>query len=228
MTPDVVPLLEVRCLSKNYLLGGAAIPALVDVDFALNAAEFVGLAGPSGSGKSTLLNILGAIDRPNGGEVRVEGGLVDYSDEKALETYRRHAIGFIFQSFNLAPVLTAQENVELALINHRLSKTEVKTRSRQMLSAVGLDEHADKFPRQLSGGQQQRVSVARALVKRPKIVLADEPTASLDGANAFKLVRLLRSLSADFNTAFLISTHDPRLLDLLPRIVHMEDGVARA
>lgn len=225
MTSGTEPLLRARRLSKLYLLGETTVSALIDVDFALWPAEFVALSGPSGSGKSTLLNVLGAIDSPHAGEVTIEGKVLNYRDHQALEAYRRYVVGFIFQSFNLAPVLTAQENVELALINHGLSTVEIRDRSRQALAAVGLEEHRNKFPRQLSGGQQQRVAVARALVKRPKLVLADEPTANLDGANALKLVHLLRELSEEFNTAFVISTHDPRLLGLLPRIVHLEDGV---
>ncbi len=224
MNSNGAPLLKVHSLSKHYFLGETKVPALIDVDFDLQASESVGLSGPSGSGKSTLLNIIGSLDSPNAGKVEFEGTPLDFGNPGSLELYRRYKIGFIFQSFNLAPVLTAQENVELALLNHELPKSEVKERAQQMLSSVGLYEHRSKFPRHLSGGQQQRVAVARALIKNPRLVLADEPTASLDGANARNLVELMREVSLKFHTAFLVSTHDPRLLQLLPRIVRLEDG----
>lgn len=222
---EITTLLRVRGVSKSYLLGEEMILALNRVSVDLREAEFVGLSGPSGSGKSTLLNIIGALDEPDEGEITYRGERMDYCNLRLVEGFRRFEVGFIFQHFNLVPVLTALENVGIALINHGLTEAQVAERARATLDAVGLDAHRDKFPRHLSGGQQQRVAVARALVKRPKMILADEPTASLDGANAQHLVELMSLLSREYQTAFIVSTHDQRLLNLLPRIIKMEDGV---
>jgi len=217
-------LLCARGICKHYWLGENKTPALRDVDLQLQRGEFAALAGPSGSGKSTLLNIIAALDAPDGGQIVFDGTPLDFANAAAIDLYRRNGIGFIFQNFNLAPVLTAQENVEMALLNHALPSAEIRRKAAHMLDCVGLQGQQHKFPRHLSGGQQQRVAVARALVKNPPLVLADEPTASLDGRNALHLLDLLRELNAHSGTAFLISTHDPRLLDRLPRIIQMEDG----
>ena len=218
-------LLEISNLTKYYFAGGEKITALNSIFLALPLADLAGVAGPSGSGKSTLLNIIGALDSPDEGSVVLDGEPVNYEEEKQLENIRQNKISFIFQNFNLIPVLTASENVELALMTGKLQSMERKERANDALEMVGLSNRRHHFPNQLSGGQQQRVSVARAFVKKPALILADEPTANLDGVNAHKLIDIIERVNEDNGTSFLISTHDKRVLDRLSHIIQLEDGV---
>ena len=218
-------LLEISNLTKYYFAGGEKITALNSIFLALPLADLAGVAGPSGSGKSTLLNIIGALDSPDEGSVVLDGEPVNYEEEKQLENIRQNKISFIFQNFNLIPVLTALENVELALMTGKLQSMERKERANDALEMVGLSNRRHHFPNQLSGGQQQRVSVARAFVKKPALILADEPTANLDGVNAHKLIDIIERVNEDNGTSFLISTHDKRVLDRLSHIIQLEDGV---
>lgn len=213
--------IEVRGLGKRY---SRTVEALKDVDLEIAAGEFVALVGKSGSGKSTLLNILGGLDAPDRGEVRIAGASVDYSDPAGLVALRRHTVGFVFQDFNLLPTLTAQENVAFPLLfNYRRSK-EREERASALLDLVGLGDRQDHLPGELSGGEQQRVAVARALVGGPQVILADEPTGNLDTATSTGIVDLLRRINAEQGTTFLVVTHDPDVGASADRAVELRDG----
>ena len=186
--------------------------------------EFLAIAGPSGSGKTTLLNLIGCLDVATGGEVVIYGQHVSRLDRKQLALFRRNHLGFIFQSFNLIPVLTAYENVSFALSLITRDAQQVRARSLEILDEVGLGEMADRRPGQLSGGQQQRVAIARALVKEPAIVLADEPTANVDSETGDGLLQLMRTLNRQRATTFLFSTHDAMVMDYADRLVRLQDG----
>ena len=217
-------LVEFASVTKRYQLGDVEVVALDGVSFAVQPGDFVAITGPSGSGKTTMLNLIGCLDAPSAGEMRVMGKAVDSLDEQALDQLRSRTFGMIFQNFNLIPVLTAEENVALPLHLHNLSRQEMRKRAQDALRAVGLERFASFRPDQLSGGQRQRVAVARALVTRPQLILADEPTASLDTANAIALVELMKQLNADHGVTFVFSTHDDRLLQHVRRIVELRDG----
>jgi putative ABC transport system ATP-binding protein len=219
-----MPLVEFRAVSKHYALGESDVVALNEVDFAVEEGDFVAITGPSGSGKTTMLNLIGCLDAPSSGEIKIMGKPVTSLDEAALDTLRSRTFGMIFQTFNLIPVLTALENVVLPLHLHRLSRKEMEQRATAALQAVGIERFARSRPDQLSGGQRQRVAVARALVTRPQVILADEPTASLDTANAVALIELMKRLNAEQGATFVFSTHDDRLLDHVDRIVELCDG----
>ncbi|HEB85362.1 MAG TPA: ABC transporter ATP-binding protein [Bacteroidetes bacterium] len=218
------PVVDVQDVVKDYDNG--KVHALRGVTLQIPPGAFFALAGPSGSGKTTLLNLIGGLDVPDGGTIMVDGHQVETLDEKKRTRLRRERIGFIFQDFNLIPVLTARENVELPLeILPGMTKVSRREAALDILAQVGLEGLEDRFPPQLSGGQMQRVAVARALVKRPAIVLADEPTANLDGETGASIVDLMKSMRDVSGTAFIFSTHDPRLMERADTLVHLVDGV---
>jgi putative ABC transport system ATP-binding protein len=218
------PVLAMSGLHKTYRLGQHVVPALRGIDLQVRAGEMLALTGPSGSGKSTLLNLAGLIDRPDRGEIRFRGRAVEALGEHDATLLRRDAIGFVFQSFNLVPVMTVADNVDYPLFLAGVPRAERRTRVTQMLRAVGLHEHAAHRPDALSGGQRQRVAIARALVKRPALVIADEPTASLDSRTADQVLDLMRERGHEQGAAFLIATHDARLLARCDRVVALLDG----
>ncbi len=215
---------EARGVEKRYGQGAGEVAALGGVSVGFPPGSFAALAGPSGSGKTTLLNMFGALDVPTSGEVRIEGQSLASLSESGLAALRARSIGFIFQSFNLIPVLSAAENVALALQLSGRPFPDAKDRVEAMLAAVGLGGLGDRRPSQLSGGQQQRVAIARALVKEPALVIADEPTANLDSKNGAAVLDLLRDLNATRGTTLLVSTHDATVLERVRRIVRLRDG----
>ena len=218
------PVIELRQVHKTYRLGQHVVPALRGVDLRVMPGELLALTGPSGSGKSTILNLCGLIDSADSGEVLLMGKLVDARQEKAATLMRRDALGFVFQSFNLVPVMTVYENVDYPLFLAGLEAVQRAERVQQALVAVGLHDHAPHRPDALSGGQRQRVAIARALVKRPKLVIADEPTASLDSKTAEQVLDLMRECAHEAGAAFVIATHDERLTRRCDRIVNLLDG----
>jgi putative ABC transport system ATP-binding protein len=218
-------LVNVLNARKSYPLGDLLIEALRGVNLTISAGEFVAVWGPSGSGKSTLCHLIGVIDSPSEGKVEFDGvDVLSLSDDERSDL-RNRKIGFVFQNFNLVPVLSALENVQLPL--QMLGVPEAKSRSQamEMLEKVGLADHASHWPKKLSGGQRQRVAIARALINRPSVIVADEPTANLDSENAQRIIDLMRSLNREFRTSFIFSTHDERLLASVDRKVHLQDGL---
>ena len=223
------PIIELRSVVKSYRLGQTTVPALRGVDLSLNRGEFTAVIGASGSGKSTLLNMIGCIDDPDSGKVMVDGQDVTGLSDDDKSRLRNRKIGFIFQSFNLIPVLNVTENVELPLlINTDISATERRDRIRSALADVGLESLASNLPDQLSGGQRQRVAIARALAGNPDLVLADEPTANLDSQTSHRIIDLMLDLNVRRKVTFLFSTHDEKLMGRVSRMVHIQDGVIRA
>lgn len=220
-----MPIIRVEDLSKVYRLGEQDVTALEGVSLTVEEGVFMAIAGPSGSGKSTLLNIMGCIDTPSKGRVEVAGKDVSGQTPDGLADLRARTIGFIFQTFNLLPVLSAHENVEYPLLQiPELSKAERGERVEHYLSMVGLAKYAHHRPNQLSGGQRQRVAIARALVTHSRIVLADEPTANLDRRTGESILNLMRDINQDSGTTFVFSTHDKRVMNRADRLVRMEDG----
>lgn len=215
-----------RGLRKTYIAGDVAVEAIRGVDFDIQAGSFAAFVGPSGSGKSTLLNMIGCLDRPTAGSLAVAGTDVGGFDRKQAATFRARAIGFIFQDFNLLPVLTAFENIEypLVMVQNR-PPAERRKRVMQLLDDIGMADQAAKLPGQLSGGQKQRVAVARALVTSPQVVLADEPTANLDSATAHRIIELMRRMRDEFGTTFVFSTHDPKVMVEAEATFELEDGL---
>jgi putative ABC transport system ATP-binding protein len=211
-------------VSKTYHVDHISVPALRDVDLEIARGEFVTLAGPSGSGKTTLLNVVGGLDQPSAGEITLEGRRIDRLSPAELADLRLERVGFVFQAYNLIPVLSARENVEFVMELQGVGGERRHQLSSEILHEVGLDGMEDRRPAELSGGQQQRVAVARAIVSRPTIVLADEPTANLDSRTARELVELMRALNEKHQTTFLISTHDPMVMELAPRRISLRDG----
>jgi putative ABC transport system ATP-binding protein len=212
-------------VTKSYSLGRARVPALRGVSLAIPPASLVALAGPSGSGKSTLLNLLGCLDRPDSGEVHLDGLRVSHLPAAALNELRRDRLGFIFQSFNLVPVLTAYENVEYPLLLAGTMRGAARrARVGELLDRVGLGGKDRRRPNELSGGERQRVAIARALVNGPALVLADEPTANLDSATGAAVLDLMDDLRDRLGVAFLFASHDPRLLDRMDRVIPLKDG----
>ncbi len=212
-------------VSKCYRLGGQTIHAVREVSMAVEEGVFLAIAGPSGSGKSTLLNLIGCIDTPTSGRVVVGGRDVSGTDPDALARYRGRTVGFIFQTFNLFPVLSAYENIEYPLLAiDEIGRAERDARVRQYLELVGLTHVARHRPAQMSGGQRQRVAIARALVTQPRIVLADEPTANLDHATGTDILKLMKSINRRSGTTFVFSTHDARVMAAADRLVRIEDG----
>jgi len=211
-------------LCKTFRQGDEIITGLDHVDLDIDTGEFVCLSGPSGSGKTTLLNAIGGLDTPDSGEIRMGDLRVDQLDRGALADMRLHHIGFVFQAYNLIPVLTAQENVEFVMQVQGVAADERARKARSILQEVGLDGMEDRRPAQLSGGQQQRVAVARAIVSHPDLVLADEPTANLDSVSAEHLMGLFVELNQHHRITFVISTHDKRVMSFARRQIRMQDG----
>lgn len=216
--------IEVRDLSKVYDSRGVETVALRDVDLEIQRGEFTALAGPSGSGKTTLLNMIGALDRPTSGTVLLEGVDLESLDDGELSQLRLHKLGFVFQSYNLIPVLTARENVEFVMELQGVKAAKRALLANDVLARVGLEGLGNKRPLEMSGGQQQRVAVARAIVSRPEVVLADEPTANLDSNTAQKLLDLMHQLNHEEDITFVFSTHDPMVMDMADRLVRLHDG----
>ncbi len=221
------PLLVLRNVAKSYWTGKIQVPALRSVSLTLQPGEFVALAGPSGSGKSTLLNICGLLDRPDSGEYHFMEQDVGRLNDRRLTVLRREQIGFVFQGFNLVPVMNVHDNVEFPLWLGAGSAHERRQRVHETLRSVGLEELAKRRPDELSGGQRQRVAIARALVKRPQLVIADEPTANLDTATANQIIDLMHGLGQRQGTTFLIATHDVRMTSRCERVLRIEDGELR-
>lgn len=216
---------RVEHVSKAYRLGEQSVKALEDVTLSIEEGVFLAIAGPSGSGKSTLLNLVGCIDTPDSGRIQIDGKEVSGRTPDELADLRARTIGFIFQSFNLMPVLSAQENVEYPLLQLReISRTDRQARVARFLDMVGLSRYAKHRPNQLSGGQRQRVAIARALVTQPRIVLADEPTANLDHQTGEGILALMSEINRKLGTTFIFSTHDKKVMAKADRLVRIEDG----
>jgi len=216
----------VECLDiiKTYQQGRIAISALNGITLTIEKGGFVALAGPSGSGKTTLLNIIGGLDSADSGEVRMAGNLLKEMTQSDLASLRLNQVGFIFQAYNLIPVLSALENVEFVMLLQGVSKRERQARARAILDDVGLEGMQDRRPAELSGGQQQRVAVARAIVSDPSIVLADEPTANLDSGTGQALLEMMREMNHKKDVTFIFSTHDKMVMDYAKRLIHIRDG----
>lgn len=219
------PIVELTDVVKDYPLGKVTVRALHGVSVRIRRGEFTAIAGPSGSGKTTLLNLIGCVDVPSEGCVRIDGDDISSLSDRELTTLRLTKLGFIFQSFNLVPVLTVFQNVELPLLlRGDISHSERHRRATDILERVGLDTHAKHRPSELSGGQRQRVAIARALVTTPRIVLADEPTANLDTKTGATIIELMRELNREEHTTFVFSTHDARVMGHADRLILLEDG----
>ncbi|KGE71244.1 ABC transporter ATP-binding protein [Spirochaeta lutea] len=221
-------MITVRNLTKEYHSGETVVKALRGVDLDIGAGEFLSIAGPSGSGKSTLLNLMGCIDTPDSGTLKVEDQDVSRLNKDQLALFRRRRLGFIFQTYNLIPVLTGFENVALALNLLGLPDSEIRDRTRAILDEVGLLGMEDRVPSKLSGGQQQRVAIARALVKEPSIVLADEPTANLDSKTGEDILKLMEDMNKRHGTTFVFSTHDPMVMQYAHRLIQLHDGLIQS
>jgi putative ABC transport system ATP-binding protein len=220
-----MPVVELKGVKKSYMLGETKVEALRGVDLEIERGEFLAVAGPSGSGKSTMLNMLGCIDAPTEGIVRVDGVEVEGLSDKELTRYRREKIGFIFQSFNLIPVLNVYENIEFPLLLRKdMSKKERDALVTRFVEEVGLADRLRNKPSELSGGQRQRVAIARALVAKPLVILADEPTANLDSATGTRIIELMRSINEEEKTTFIFSTHDAHIMREARRVVRILDG----
>ncbi len=217
-------LAQLQHLSKTYALGQLRVQALTDVSLQLQPACFTVLSGPSGSGKTTLLNLIAGIDRPDQGDVRIAGQSLQQLSDNALTDFRARHIGYIFQNFNLLPVLSAFENVEYPLRLNRTPAAQRRKKVQELLDAVGLADKSNHRPNQLSGGQRQRVAIARALVHQPLLVLADEPTANLDSQTGAQIILLMRELQRQQKTAFVFSSHDPQVIASADHLVLLKDG----
>ncbi len=220
------PIVELKAVHRSYKLGETHVHALRGVDLSVMEGDFTALIGASGSGKSTLLNMVGTIDTPDKGDVIVDGRNVGHLSENEKSLLRNEKIGFVFQSFNLVPVLSILENVELPLlVQNNLSKEERKKRAQEVLKDVGLETYGEHRPDQLSGGQRQRVAIARALVTYPKLVLADEPTANLDSKTTNSIIDLLLELNQKKKVTFLFCSHDEKLVKRVSKVIHIQDGL---
>jgi putative ABC transport system ATP-binding protein len=220
-------LVKASRLSRHYTAGGVGVPALDGVEFAICRGEFVALVGPSGSGKSTLLNLIGALDRPSDGELSVDGLSLREATEAEWVRHRRERVGFIFQSFNLLPTLSAVENVETPLMLAEMGRTERRSRALELLGSVGLAQRAGHRPNELSGGEKQRVAIARALANKPPLLLADEPTGNLDSKNGATILDLLCGLVRSQGLTMIMVTHDLAVAARADRIIHLQDGRIR-
>ncbi|MEZ5538113.1 MAG: ABC transporter ATP-binding protein [Thiolinea sp.] len=223
-TGTTMSLLELSAISKTFRQGEIEVRALDNISLNIAEGEFTALVGPSGSGKTTLLNMIGGLDTPSSGAVRVNGEDITQLKESALADFRLFRLGFIFQAYNLVPVLSALENVELVMVLQGRERNEIRERAEHYLSLVGLENAMQRRPSALSGGQQQRVAVARALAAGPQLVLADEPTANLDSENATALLDIMHRLSHEEKTTFIFSTHDVRVMERAERIITLRDG----
>lgn len=216
--------IETKNLTKTYNEGAVPVHAVNDVNLTIDQGEFTAIIGPSGSGKTTLLNMIGGLDRPTSGSIKVNDIELNGMNENELIKFRLNHIGFVFQSYNLIPVLTAKENTEFIMLLQKKTKEERNNRVEALLKEVGLEKRMGNKPSELSGGQQQRVAVARALASKPTFVLADEPTANLDSQSAFNLLDIMYKLNQEEGTTFIFSTHDQRVIDRAKRVVTLEDG----
>ncbi len=216
--------IKLENVHKIYDEAKIPVPALNGISLAIEAGEFTAVGGPSGSGKTTLLNIIGGLDRPSSGHVEVGGMDIDQLGDNQLIEFRKNHIGFVFQSYNLIPVLTALENVEFVMLLQNTPVEKRRQRAVELLKAVGLEDKMDKRPGELSGGQQQRVAVARALAPKPAFILADEPTANLDSSSASNLLDIMARLNAEEGVTFVFSTHDQRVIERARRVVTLVDG----
>jgi putative ABC transport system ATP-binding protein len=218
-------LLEIRNLSKVYQRDSQAIPVFEDIDLDIDTGEFLVLMGPSGSGKTTLLNLIAGLDEPTSGTITVGGEDVTAMSRRQLAAWRSNHVGFIFQLYNLLPVLTGYQNVELPLLLTNLSKKERREHVMTALEVVGLSDRADHFPRQLSGGQEQRVAIGRAIVSDPTLILADEPTGDLDAKSADEILTLMQRLNREYDKTILLVTHDQRAAERGEAIMHLDKGI---
>ena len=220
------PIVRLEKISKRYAMGELFVDALKGVSIDLMEGDFISVAGPSGSGKTTMMNIIGLIDRPGSGSLYIGDNKTDNANRRELTRLRREYIGFVFQSFNLLPVLSVFENVELPLLigEKGFSKSERKERVEYFLEEVGLSDRSKHKPSELSGGQQQRVAIARAMVTKPRLVIADEPTANLDSANGERILELMKKVNQEEGTTFLFSTHDPDIWKIADHILFLRDG----
>jgi putative ABC transport system ATP-binding protein len=221
------PLLLLENISKSYKLGKTKVQVLNNVSATFYPGCFSVIAGSSGSGKSTLLNLLGCLDKPDNGEYWLENKRINYSNKKELSKTRMNNFGFIFQSFNLIPVLTAKENVELPMHLQRFTKEEISSKSTEILKIVGLGDKINNKPTEMSGGEQQRVAIARAIVTKPKVVFADEPTANLDRANAEKIVALMKTLNENYGVSFIFASHDDTVINAAKELYKIENGLLK-
>lgn len=219
-----MPIIKTENLSKVYNPDTVPVHALRDVNLEFEKGEFTTIRGPSGSGKTTLLNMIGGLDKPTSGRVFINNTNITEMDESKLIDFRLHHIGFVFQAYNLIPVFTAKENVSFIMLLQKQDKKKMEERALKMLDEVGLKDRANARPKELSGGQQQRVAVARALASEPKFILADEPTANLDGASAMNLLDIMEKMNREQQITFIFSTHDQRVIDRARRVITMVDG----
>jgi putative ABC transport system ATP-binding protein len=217
-------IIKTQGVTKVYNPDRIPVHALRGVDLSIEAGEFTAIVGPSGSGKTTLLNIIGGLDRPSAGTVEVGGTAINDLSDNQLIDFRKDHIGFVFQAYNLIPVLTAEENVGFVMLLQKRPAEERKQRTKELLEAVGLTDQTNKRPAEMSGGQQQRVAVARALAPKPTFILADEPTANLDSASTTNLLDIMARLNKEEGVTFVFSTHDQRVIDRARRVVTLEDG----
>lgn len=211
-------------IKRSYKLGKVTVPAVKDLSIDLEKRRFISIVGPSGCGKTTTLNMIGTIDKPDKGRVEIDGKDIGSMSDNELTTFRGRNIGFIFQNFNLIPVLTVQENIAYPLQLQRERKAKIRERTNELIEAIGLGDWIYHRPNELSGGQRQRVAIARALVIEPLLVIADEPTANLDTKTSFLIMDLMKKLQEKLHTTFLFATHDPRFFDYMDTIYEMEDG----
>ena len=218
---NIVECIDVR---KTYKQGSIVVAALDGVSLSIEKGGFVALAGPSGSGKTTMLNIIGGLDKADSGNVTLDGQSIEKMDQSALATLRLHNVGFVFQAYNLIPVLSAVENVEFIMLLQGISMAQRRKRAETILDDVGLSGKYDRRPAELSGGQQQRVAVARAIVSNPSIVLADEPTANLDSTAGKGLLEMMKQMNEQKNVTFIFSTHDQMVMNYARRLIHIRDG----
>ena len=223
-TPVAESVVKLRGVTKQYTRGREAVPVLERLDFDVARGDFIALMGPSGSGKTTLLNLIGGLDRPSEGSIEVDGLAIDRLSDSALGRWRADHVGFIFQMYNLLPVLTAERNVELPLLLTKLSRVDRMKRVQTALELVGLADRAKHRPRELSGGQEQRVGIARAIVTDPTLLLCDEPTGDLDRKSGDEILDLLQALNKDFGKTVIMVTHDPRAAERAWRTLHLEKG----
>jgi putative ABC transport system ATP-binding protein len=223
-TPSMFPLVEIRDLTKTYVRGKQRVEVLHGIQLDIPEGDFVALMGPSGSGKTTLLNLIGGIDSPTSGVLKVGGQRIDDYGADELAKWRAETVGFIFQSYNLMPVLSAQKNVELPLLLTEMGASERSKRARIALDLVGIGDRAGHKPNELSGGQQQRVAIARALVSDPTLLICDEPTGDLDRKTADEVLRLLQRLNSEFGKTIIMVTHDPKAAEYAKRTVHLDKG----